>query len=107
MVYNLAQMFVYPSIYEGFGFPPLEAMACGTPVITTGVSAMLDNVGQAGLLTPPQDQPALEQAILRLLHEPRLRDRLSQAGRERAAEFTWARTARLTLHTYRYALSAQ
>lgn len=100
IVYNLAQLFVYPSTYEGFGFPPLEAMACGTPVITTAISAMLDNVGNAGLLIPPQDEIALSQAIQTLLSNGSLRDHLSKAGRMRAAEFTWKRTALETLKVY-------
>ncbi len=69
IVYNLAKLFVYPSTYEGFGFPPLEAMACGIPVITTAISAMLDNIGEAGLLIPPQDETALNQAIETLLSD--------------------------------------
>jgi glycosyltransferase involved in cell wall biosynthesis len=100
IVYNLAQIFVYPSTYEGFGFPPLEAMACGIPVITTAISAMLDNVGNAGLLIPPQDETALSQAIQTLLSDNSLRDHLSRAGRLRAAEFTWQRTAMETLKVY-------
>jgi glycosyltransferase involved in cell wall biosynthesis len=102
IVYNLAQLFVYPSTYEGFGFPPLEAMACGTPVITTAISAMLDNVGDAGLLIPPQDETALTQAIETLLSDQALRDHLALAGRQRAAEFTWKRTAEETLKVYQH-----
>ena len=100
IVYNLAQLFVYPSTYEGFGLPPLEAMACGTPVITTAISAMLDNVGDAGLLIPPQDETALAHAIQTLLIDHSLRDHLSVAGRRRASEFTWKRTAMETLKVY-------
>jgi len=102
IVYNLAQLFVYPSTYEGFGLPPLEAMACGTPVITTAISAMLDNIGDAGLLIPPQDETALTQAIETLLSNPALRDRLALAGRQRAAGFTWKHTAMETLKVYEY-----
>ena len=100
IVYNLAKLFVYPSTYEGFGFPVLEAMACGTPVITTAISAMLDNVGDAGLLIPPQDESALTNAIETLLSDIALRDHLSIVGRLRAAEFTWERTALETLKVY-------
>jgi glycosyltransferase involved in cell wall biosynthesis len=100
IVYNLAQVFVYPSVYEGFGFPPLEAMACGTPVITTANSAMLDYVGDAGLLVPPKDERALSQAIETLLSNPMLQQRLSHEGRRRAAKFTWERTAIRTLEVY-------
>ena len=100
LVYNLAKVFVYPSNYEGFGFPPLEAMACGTPVITTAVSAMLDYVGDAGLLVPPQDQLALTQALERVLGDPGLQQHLAQVGPECASEFTWERTAAGTLEVY-------
>ena len=102
IVYNLAKLFVYPSTYEGFGFPPLEAMACGTPVITTGISAMLENVGDAGLLIPPHNESALTNAIKTLLNDSALRDHLSIVGRQRAAEFTWERTAMETLKVYQH-----
>jgi len=105
MVYNLSTIFIYPSLYEGFGFPPLEAMACGVPVITTGVSSMLDNVGDAGLLTPPNDVTALQAAMRRLLDDPGLRQDLAQRGQQQAAEFTWRRTALETLKAYQYAAS--
>lgn len=100
LIYNLASIFVYPSTYEGFGFPPLEAMACGTPVITTAVSAMLDYVGEAGLLVPPQDEQALTSALDRLLSDPVLRERLTKEGPAHAAPFTWERTARETMNIY-------
>jgi glycosyltransferase involved in cell wall biosynthesis len=100
IVYNLAQVFVYPSDYEGFGFPPLEAMACGTPVITTAVSAMQENVGDAGFLIPPRDEEALANALQTLLEQPALREHFSQIGRARALEFTWERTALQTNQVY-------
>lgn len=105
IVYNLAQIFVYPSLYEGFGFPPLEAMACGTPVITTAVSAMEEGVGDAGLLTPPGDETGLTLAMRRLLEDPDLRRSLSEQGWRRAAQFTWPQAARATLNVYRRVLS--
>jgi glycosyltransferase involved in cell wall biosynthesis len=105
IVYNLAQVFVYPSIYEGFGLPPVEAMACGTPVITTDVSAMRDHVGDAGILVPSQDQDALVQAMRKILHDPDLRKRLSLRGRQQAANFTWKNTALETLKAYQYVAS--
>lgn len=104
IVYNLAEIFVYPSWYEGFGFPPLEAMACGVPVITTAVSAMEESVGEAGLLTAPGDEAALTSAIRRLSDDPELRRSFSAKGRQRAAQFTWAHTARETLNVYRKTL---
>jgi glycosyltransferase involved in cell wall biosynthesis len=104
LVYNLAQSLLYPSRYEGFGFPPLEAMACGTPVITTAVSAMQDQVGEAGLLVPPQDEQALVEAMRRLLHDRRLREELSTRGQRQAEKFTWKQTASKTLQIYEQTL---
>jgi glycosyltransferase involved in cell wall biosynthesis len=106
IVYNLAEVFVYPSLYEGFGLPPLEAMACGTPVITTAVSSMPEHVGEAGLLIPPQDEGALSQALVRILQDPELSRQLSKKGPERAAQFSWNRTAQETLNVYRRVLSS-
>lgn len=99
-VYNLAQMAVYPSTYEGFGFPVLEAMACGTPVITTDVSSMPEITGEAGVLVPPGNIPALAQAIQRLLSDPLERQHRAALGIARAANFTWERTAIQTLAVY-------
>lgn len=100
IVYNLAQVFVYPTLYEGFGFPPMEAMACGTPVITSDVSALAENIGEAGLLIHPQDEQALANALHRLTSDPDLRQKLAQAGIQRALTYTWDRTARQTMHVY-------
>lgn len=99
-IYNLAQVFVYPSTYEGFGLPPLEAMACGTPVITTHVSAMIDVVGQAGILVAPNDEPALRQALQDMLTSPQLREDLRARGLTQAAGFTWQKTAHQTIQVY-------
>lgn len=100
IVYNSAKVFVYPSIYEGFGLPPLEAMACGTPVITTHSSAMSDYVGEAGILVPPDNASALADALLSLLQNESMQKELSEKGRLQAADFTWKRTAELTLKVY-------
>lgn len=99
-VYNLAEVAVYPSIYEGFGLPVLEAMACGTPVITTDVSSMPEIAAEAGVLVPPGDILALAQAIEGLLFNPGERQRRSDLGLQRAAHFTWQRTANETLKVY-------
>jgi glycosyltransferase involved in cell wall biosynthesis len=107
LVYNLADVFVYPSFYEGFGLPVLEAMACGTPVITTNVSSMPEIAGEAGVLLPPGDDRQLAQALLDLLRDPARRRQLSEAGLQRAAAFTWDRTAAETLTVYRQALATQ
>jgi glycosyltransferase involved in cell wall biosynthesis len=103
-VYNLAEMAVYPSTYEGFGLPVLEAMACGTPVITTNVSSMPEIAGEAGVMVPPGDMTALAQAIERLLSDPLERQRRAALGLERAAQFTWERTAAETLDVYAHSM---
>jgi len=100
-LYNAATLFVFPSLYEGFGLPPLEAMACGTPVITTDVSSLPEVVGQAGLLVPPDDVDALAKAIESVLEDESLAARLSLAGLEQAKKFSWERCARQTLAIYK------
>ncbi len=88
-----ATLFVYPSLYEGFGLPPAEAMACGVPTIASDRSSLPEVVGDAGLLVPPDDPGALAAAIARLLDDPALAHDLAHRGRERAARFTWQRAA--------------
>lgn len=107
LIYNLAQILLYPSRYEGFGFPPLEAMACGTPVITTAVSAMQDQVGEAGLLVPPQDEQALFDAMRRLMHDRLLREELSIRGQRQANFYTWDQTALKTLQVYQRVVTSR
>ncbi len=104
-VYNLADVFVYPSIYEGFGLPVLEAMACGTPVITTNISSMPEITGEASILVPPEDLTALGGALSSLLADPARRQKAARDGLERAAMFTWQRTARQTFAVYRRVLA--
>jgi glycosyltransferase involved in cell wall biosynthesis len=99
-VYQLADIFVYPTSYEGFGLPVLEAMACGTPVITSNVSSMPEFVGNAGILIPPGDVEALEQAMLDLIYDKDKRERFSRAGIERAAAYTWEHMAEDTIKVY-------
>jgi glycosyltransferase involved in cell wall biosynthesis len=103
-VYNLATVFVYPSIYEGFGLPPLEAMACGVPVITTSVSAMPEYLAGAEILVPPENQDALTQAIEGMISNRELRKDLATKGLQRARLFPWKKTAETTLQNYRYML---
>lgn len=98
--YGGADLFVYPSAYEGFGLSPLEAMACGTPVITADTSSLPEVVGEAGLMVSPGDVRALMEAILRLLSDTNLRTELIGKGLERARKFTWAKTARATSSLY-------
>jgi glycosyltransferase involved in cell wall biosynthesis len=100
-----AEVFVYPSLYEGFGLPPLEAMACGTPVIASTAASLPEIVGEAGLLVDPQDSAGLTQALERLLDDPALRARLRAQGLARARQFTWEAAARQTLAVYERVLA--
>lgn len=103
-LYSSCRAFVYPSLYEGFGLPPLEAMACGAPVITSRTPSIMETVGDAASLVSPTDVDELAQAIIRVLEEGGERERLSSAGTRRAAEFSWEKTASATLKVYREAL---
>ena len=99
-LYGRAEFFVYPSIYEGFGMPILEAMACGTPVITSNVSSMPEVAGDAALLVDPLDVDEIAAKMLELAGSTELRGRLREAGLARAGRFTWEETARRTLAVY-------
>jgi glycosyltransferase involved in cell wall biosynthesis len=100
-LYSAAAFSVYPSLYEGFGFPVLESMACGTPVIATSTSSLPEVAGQAGLLLSPEDVSGWAGALESLLHDPGERAHLRRLGLAQAATFTWERTARETLAVYR------
>jgi glycosyltransferase involved in cell wall biosynthesis len=104
LIYNLASLFVYPTLYEGFGLPVLEAMACGVPVITSNVSSLPEIVGEAGLLTPVNELEALYKTMIRALTDTSLRKDLISKGIKRAAKFSWAKTAQLTLQVYQRAM---
>jgi glycosyltransferase involved in cell wall biosynthesis len=99
--YNAAEMLVYPSIYEGFGLPPLEAMACGTPVIAADNSSLPEVVGDAGVLVAPFDVDGLARAIREVATSAARREELSMRGCARAAGYSWRRTAEATLAVYR------
>jgi glycosyltransferase involved in cell wall biosynthesis len=99
-LYNAADLFVYPSIFEGFGLPPLEAMACGTPVVTSNTSSLPEVVGEAGLMVDPLDAEALAGTMACVLGDGALRARLTVRGPERAATFAWETTARIIRDVY-------
>jgi glycosyltransferase involved in cell wall biosynthesis len=103
-LYTGALCFVYPSYFEGFGLPPLEAMQCGAPVIAGNKTSLPEVVGDAGLLVDPFDERALARAIARIIDDPRLRARLRLKGLERARSFSWRETARLTIKAYEQAV---
>ncbi|PDV99075.1 glycosyltransferase family 4 protein [Candidatus Chloroploca asiatica] len=100
LLYSGATAFVFPSLYEGFGLPVLEAMACGAPVVTSNVSSLPEVAGDAALLVDPCDTAAIAAAIRRIIEEPGLAERLRTRGLARAAQFSWERTAEETLAVY-------
>lgn len=100
-LYRAAHLFVYPSLFEGFGLPPLEAMACATPVITSHTSSLPEVVGDAALLIDPYDEHQIARAMIRLARDESLRTRLCRAGVERASLFSWQTAAKKTLALYR------
>lgn len=98
LVYNLSEIFIYPSLYEGFGLPVLEAMACGIPVITSDVSSLPEIVGDAGILVNPRSTLQIKNAMKLLLENEKLRETLKEKGIERAKKFQWRNTARKLLN---------
>jgi glycosyltransferase involved in cell wall biosynthesis len=94
-LYRNARAFVYPSLHEGFGLPPLEAMACGAPVIATRTGAVSDYAGDAAIVIPPGDRGALRDSLQRLLQDHGLRRELRARGPQQAARFRWDESARL------------
>lgn len=100
MLYNLAECFIYPSFFEGFGFPPLEAMACGAPVITARGSSLPEVAGDAALLVDPVNVSELAWAMERILNDSALQHCLRERGFKKAAEFSWERSALATLRLF-------
>ena len=98
--YNASTVFAYPSLYEGFGMPPLEAMACGTPVVCSDTTSLPEVVGDAGLTVPPMDDIALAEALWHVLDRPAEAARMRIAGLTRAKDFDWASIARATVAVY-------
>ncbi len=104
-IYNMARALVFPSLYEGFGLPIIEAMACGTPVLTSNCSAMPEVAGGAALLADPLSLESLVDVLHRILCDQALRARLRESGLDRAAQFSWPRAAEQTARLYRRILS--
>jgi glycosyltransferase involved in cell wall biosynthesis len=100
VLYNGSEAFIYPSFYEGFGLPPLEAMSCGIPVITSNISSIPEVVGDAGILIDPYDTSNLMNALGVLLNDDNLKASLSKKGLEKSKEFSWEKTAEKTLDVY-------
>jgi glycosyltransferase involved in cell wall biosynthesis len=104
-LYSSCRVFVYPSLYEGFGLPPLEAMACGAPIIASRIPSIVEAVGpDAARLISPTDVQALAQSINEILSDENERRQLARTGQQRASTFTWEKTARATLAVYGEAL---
>jgi glycosyltransferase involved in cell wall biosynthesis len=104
-IYNAADLFVFPSVYEGFGLPPLEAMACGIPVITSNMGALPEVVGDAGILVNPFDIDGLTKAICEVLENEDLRQDIIRKGIKRAQLFSWKRNANEVLKLYKELLN--
>ena len=100
ILYRLAAVFVFPSLYEGFGLPPLEAMASGAPVVTSNVSSLPEVAGDAAVLVDPYDVGSIVDGITRVLTDPALADDLRRKGRERARDFSWERSVARTRDLY-------
>jgi glycosyltransferase involved in cell wall biosynthesis len=99
-LYRTADVFIYPSLFEGFGMPPIEAMACGCPVIVSPRGALAEVVGDAAYIVNPEQIDSIRLAMQRVATDTTMRERLRTAGLSRAQQFDWRRTARETLQVY-------
>jgi glycosyltransferase involved in cell wall biosynthesis len=104
-LYSGAMMFIYPSFYEGFGLPPLEAMQCGVPVITSNTSSLPEVIGDAGIMLNPKDEDGLCQNILKLYNQPELRKSMSAKSLAQANKFSWERCTKETIESYKVAMN--
>jgi glycosyltransferase involved in cell wall biosynthesis len=104
-LYSSCRAFIYPSLYEGFGLPPLEAMACGAPVIASRIAALEETIGDAAILVEPLDAGVLAGRIITLLEDGRRRDELVAKGRATIRRFSWEKAARATHEVYSKALT--
>ena len=99
--YNNADLFVYPSLFEGFGIPPLEALSCGTPVIASNTSSLPEVIGNAGILVNPYDVDEIASSMIKVLRDETLQDKMRQKGLKQAEKFSWRKTAIMTLEAYK------
>jgi len=100
-LYNAASLLLYPSLYDGFGLPVLEAMQCGLPVVTSNVSSLPEVAGEAGQLVDPYDPQTIAESVTKVLSDSKLQQEMRERGLVQAAKFSWERTGRATLEAYR------
>ncbi|MBI2560233.1 MAG: glycosyltransferase family 4 protein, partial [Planctomycetes bacterium] len=100
LLYNLAKLFVFPSYYEGFGLPPLEAISCGTPVIASNRASLPEVLGESAILIEPDDAEGFAKAMKDVLTDEDLRKQMSQKGIKQSKKFSWEKTAKETLNVY-------
>ena len=107
LLYNAATLFVFPSLYEGFGLPVLEAMACGTPVVASNLTSIPEVAGDAAVLADPRDENAFARALIHVLTSSERQRALAEAGLRRARQFSWKCTAKQTLEVYQQGVQSK